>query len=778
MTHMKLNSHLPSTLYSTRFKEPAAKSTGDTQNNLHQQVSPSHDLRPANISSRRPSPSPLQKLFARERQSGASAPLSSEPIFSSPHLQQKFTEIEKHVIEIFKKGLSTPERDTFPTFMFKKLMEDGVNYGLEALEEALSQEIPLLLENATDQKSRQALQNSISRVKARLQAAVEETSLSAGWKAFQPKESKLTWEPPDGPLLIKRGLTLQQVKLERAEIASGGFGSVSIFKNENGDKLIGKISSNNMQNADGSIKDDLAHELKGYQTIYRAVGNHPNLVNVYGIVRMPKNREMKHRLLNAFGLAQAQKNSKMKRVLLMDMVPGKDGEIPGPTGEKTFDALRKCWNDGKISSEQYWGAMQFIGRRLLDVTEHLGKAGIVHNDIKPQNFLVNEETGEPVVIDLGIWTKSREKHITGTKGFMAWEVATRKFSDELSDVFTVGASLLRGIEGNNENRSPNEGLFQQAAFRDDEGNMVREPGTYSAETDYTKFMSSILKRKRGRRVNSKKAKNLAFLNDSMLSDDAAKKVIKDAIAADREEEKRPEEEQWKKVEPQVHVSEERRERTQGLINALFMKPTLSGYAALWNESKTYPELKELLDRSEVRNLQGAIEQDAKENADLLIENTPWFDEAREIAETVKIKSGVDKNGKRLKPEKENIDQDYESSANQIKDVRYSRKDELKSYADLAKQFLRAAWTLKKIGDGELIEKIEQVRERDAVARRMVKIFDADLSKPEESNVQERARESRNLLTDVLLGHREKTENRREIALQVESFLKEGKWPNK
>lgn len=638
---MKSCFFLPSTLHTARLSEPVTRDTTDAQNNLGQQSSPSPDLRPVNINPRGHSPAWLQKLFAKEKKSGASTSLSSHSIFSSPDLQKKFTEIERQVIEAINEKLSKHDRDTFPTFVFKKLMEECVNNGLEAFD----QEIIPFQENATDGKPHKELQSSglLAKAKVRLQEVVEETSLAAGWKVFQPEKSKLKWESPDGPLLIKRELTLQQVTLKREDIASGNYGSVSIFENENGDKLIGKTLNNWRQcERGGSARDDLGEELKGYEAIYRAVGPHPNLVNVYGIARVRKNnKEIKHGLLDGCGAIQAQKNSRMERVLLMDMVPGS-------TGEKTFEALRKCWNAGKISSEQYWGAVQFIGRRLLDVTEHFGKAGVVHNDIKPKNFMVNQETGEPVVIDLGTWTKSGERIGKGTMLFMAPEVMTGTNSGERSDVFSVGVSLQDGIEedrvkklrkdldklqiklrlaqcgkeksliealkkeirelaalhGLEENREEDdvyvkqlkEGLHEQAAFKDDEGNMVRTPGTYSAKTAYTRFVSKLLAVNRDNRVNSEEAKELEFLSDSMLGDDAAKDVIKKVIALATEEEQKPENEQWKRAEPQVRLG------------------------------------------NEERNLQGNA-QDAANSAALFIKSASWVDVFKQMAETVKIQSG-------------------------------------------------------------------------------------------------------------------------------------------
>ncbi|HEX7635718.1 MAG TPA: hypothetical protein VF427_10615 [Noviherbaspirillum sp.] len=82
----------PSTLRSAGFEEPATRDAENTQNNPTQQASPSPELQPANEPPHRHFPSMLQKRYAKEKKSGASAPFSSDPIFSSPHLQQRFIE--------------------------------------------------------------------------------------------------------------------------------------------------------------------------------------------------------------------------------------------------------------------------------------------------------------------------------------------------------------------------------------------------------------------------------------------------------------------------------------------------------------------------------------------------------------------------------------------------------------------------------------------------------------------------------------------------------------
>ena len=540
---------------------------------------------------------------------------------------------------------------------------------------------------------------------------VEEQAVRSGVKFLSETgknpltESNLEWESPKGPILVKPGLSLQQLKLDKADIASGRYASVSIFEMENGDKLAGKISKNKMKDGKGRIKDDLAAELKAYQTIYDAVyeeekvGPHPNLVNVYGIAQVPN------------------EDGAMKRTMLMDAVPG-------PSGKKAFAALRESWKAHKISSAEYWGALQFIVRRLLDVTEHISKAGVVHCDIKPTNVIVNENTGEPVLIDLGEWSKKGEKNSGGTPMYRAPELWKRQPVDERTDVFGIGALLVSAMEGAEfTERWPNQGFFKLDAVKDRDGNLLRKKGSYSAETEAIKFINAVMHKninavmhkKMGIRVTPQEAKKLPFLTHSLLDDDAAKKVITKVLALDRMEAQKPIEEQWKRTEPRLPVSQERTAHTTSLIKAF------------------------------KKNLE-AFKQERR--AEKFIKKASWFDDVKRISEKVSktaIKSGVDENGIRIKNPDQNGDSDYEQAVREARQdlVSYAKADDLRLYVHKAEAFLSKAGTLKsEISKPKIEKKIQQVRERMVVARGMVEIFGTDLSssgQPENGNVNVQGR---------------------------------------
>lgn len=257
-------------------------------------------------------------------------------------------------------------------------------------------------------------------------------------------------------------------------------------------------------------------------------------------------------------------------------------------------------------------------------------------------------------------------------------------------------------------------------------------------------MNSVLQKERDFRLTAEGAKNLDFLNDRILDDDASKEVIKKAISLANEEKQKPENEQWKKAEPQLHVSQARYEYTKMAINAFMQNPNLRDYANLRNASNTDPALKKYLDGNALDQTQGHIEVNMAERADDLLTSASWFHDVKRITNVVPqtIKSGVDTKGVRLATADKNIDPNYARSVMQARRnlASLTNIEDLRSYANNAEEFLRDVGTLKGITDYRKRQQVEQVRERAVVARRMVDIFEIDLSlsaEPKNGNVRER-----------------------------------------
>lgn len=442
-------------------------------------------------------------------------------------------------------------------------------------------------------------------------------------------------------------ISFEDVQLHKENLTGGSFGFVSEFINKNGDIFIGKCSKNVIKNLHGQVIDDLATEMKAYQTIYHRAGAHPNLVNTYGIAIIP-----------------SRSGSAPVRALLMD-------KVTGPTGNKVFDKLRESWHSGAISSADYWGAIQFIGRKLLDVTRHLAEAQIVHNDIKPENFLIDEKTGEPIVIDLGLWSHKNRLAPGRTDYFASVESRLSDVVDERSDVFSVGATLLSGVEGdtvydkkngifveekkaagdktNYEIVIPRNGFARQQRVVLDERHLIqRQPGTYNAKTFYTNAIQSSLLNDKASKPSPKRLQDYPFFNDSLIGDQEAKEVIKKVIAFT--------DDQRKNIIPVKNISAAEIQQTildnQNLLAQLSRYPDLPDFAQFQKNLKKDPAITSFFAHSISEDTRSRVEFMASCHADRMIGTSiPWLAVTNPLLATTAwpvVKSGVTGKGVAIK----------------------------------------------------------------------------------------------------------------------------------
>ena len=93
-----------------------------------------------------------------------------------------------------------------------------------------------------------------------------------------------------------------------------------------------------------------------------------------------------------------------------------------------------------------------IGSEVASALATAHRAGVVHRDVKPANVLLAAD-GTSKITDFGIAhvlgdaTLTSTGVITGTPAYMAPEVARGEPSSEASDVFSLGATLYRALEG-------------------------------------------------------------------------------------------------------------------------------------------------------------------------------------------------------------------------------------------------------------------------------------------------------------------------------------------
>jgi len=124
----------------------------------------------------------------------------------------------------------------------------------------------------------------------------------------------------------------------------------------------------------------------------------------------------------------------------------------GPTGEPTpaivpKGVLRESSAMGERGGlcRESWHEFANIGKQVALALAHAHDAGVLHNDIKPANLLL-EASGHVVVTDFGIGRRVDDsaagggEHPIGTLRYMAPE-RLLGFSDARSDVYSLGATL-------------------------------------------------------------------------------------------------------------------------------------------------------------------------------------------------------------------------------------------------------------------------------------------------------------------------------------------------
>ncbi|MBD3347308.1 MAG: protein kinase [Chitinivibrionales bacterium] len=90
--------------------------------------------------------------------------------------------------------------------------------------------------------------------------------------------------------------------------------------------------------------------------------------------------------------------------------------------------------------------------QALDGLAYAHAEGVVHQDIKPANILIEERTKRPLIADFGI-ARTRQSEvkqegvIVGSPLFMAPEQVERKDTDQRADIYSMGIVLFQTIAG-------------------------------------------------------------------------------------------------------------------------------------------------------------------------------------------------------------------------------------------------------------------------------------------------------------------------------------------
>jgi serine/threonine protein kinase len=149
------------------------------------------------------------------------------------------------------------------------------------------------------------------------------------------------------------------------------------------------------------VLDTLELQMQPEAELYAKVGDHPNIVRCFGTrtvdIKLKGLGKGKDKVLEGEGKALVQERL--------------SGRL-----DTAHDLLKKRLVEGKISQTEYWGAVQHSLVSILQGLDHLSSQGYTHGDIKPENIMYNEETGDVKLIDLGeMCNPIAEKKFGGAK---------------------------------------------------------------------------------------------------------------------------------------------------------------------------------------------------------------------------------------------------------------------------------------------------------------------------------------------------------------------------
>ena len=206
------------------------------------------------------------------------------------------------------------------------------------------------------------------------------------------------------------------------ELGKGQFGKAFLLKDDK-DQPLPLVAKT-------ALNDETSAELRNEAEFYGKAGDHPNIARCYGILPVDG-----------------------QNALVMEAIKGRNmsGTMDVLEKLRTGDAstLAKYGLTRQISQEDYVGALQYITLEMLKGLAHLEEKGIVHKDIRPDNVMIDQATGQVKLIDFGVAQDANTKS-KGKSPVFAGSVSPDAQSDapltSKHDMFALGEAARKTME--------------------------------------------------------------------------------------------------------------------------------------------------------------------------------------------------------------------------------------------------------------------------------------------------------------------------------------------